>query len=469
MKKGYAIVVDGYSSGSLYAHSLKSHGIEAIHVRSYQCSVPFLTATHNPQLYKADIQFNNNYDDLLNEIRMVCGSKNICGVFIGTTSYVGFQLADTLAKSLNVPGNNPATTMQRVDKYLMNATLSNNNIPALRQLLTTNLQQLKDFFNTIKQPVLLKPLLSGGAEGIIICNTEQDLEHAFGTMQNITGNVYGSNNPTEYSNKVLAQEYLSGMEYVVCSFSQNGTHTITSVWKSVKRLICDGSTKARDYLELIDPESNPEYLKLSNYAKQALTCLGLENGPCNSDIILDDTRGPLLLEINPRIPGGMDPLAFLCGTGESFVEQTIKWTVFPETIPSNYQYSRLETVRCTALISYASGYISEFNPNTVSNLPTCIKTAIKPKQIGDVVGKTTDITNLTGMVYLSGNTAQVECDLNQVRTWEKSTFGDHISKRQPTIVHGWNKFKVPNSVKFATVALAVVASGAAIYANKPKI
>ena len=76
----------------------------------------------------------------------------------------------------------------------------------------------------------MKPLNSAGSDGVFVVNNVAEAETAFNhiiTMPNLFGDANTS---------VLIQEFLTGVEYVIDSYSYKGEHKCTGIWKYDKRL-----------------------------------------------------------------------------------------------------------------------------------------------------------------------------------------------------------------------------------------
>merc|ERR1712159_290241 len=130
----------------------------------------------------------------------------------------GVQLAEQLQAAMGFAERNSVrTSMLRRDKYPMQEALRKANLRAIKQMFAMSPEEV---FNWMKEagmefPLILKPAMGAGTEGVRKCNDADDVVHAFAVecesgKVNICGKVNAG---------LIAQEFLRGTEYVVDSFS----------------------------------------------------------------------------------------------------------------------------------------------------------------------------------------------------------------------------------------------------------
>ena len=77
--------------------------------------------------------------------------------------------------------------------------------------------------------VVVKPIESGGSDGVHKCDNLDQVKAAF-------DNVNGAINALGMVNEgILVQEFLDGSEYVIDSVSRDGVHKVVAVWVYEKR------------------------------------------------------------------------------------------------------------------------------------------------------------------------------------------------------------------------------------------
>ena len=302
-------VVDGFSSGNLYAPELRRRGFEVFHIQtSPEIPADFRASFHVGD-YNENWIFTGDVGELVGKIRAL----NPIGILAGTET--GVRLADELSEKLGLPSNGMALSSARRDKYLMIERLRSCGLAAASQFRTTSLKALLIWAERVaRYPVVVKPIESAGTDKVVICRSEADVARAF-------GDILGKTNRLGISNTaVLAQSYLSGPEYVIDTVSSSGHHLVTDVWAYEKSITVGGSPIYHS-ARLIDPKDT-SVLPLIQYFFRALDALGIQNGPAHGELI-QTPDGPTLVEVGARCAGAGFPKLVRGCTGYSQVEATV--------------------------------------------------------------------------------------------------------------------------------------------------
>ncbi len=242
----------------------------------------------------------------------ICKSENVNGVC--PTTEITIAVAAKLTSILGLNGN-PQEVADRITNKLANRRLVANvdgmNSPKFAEI---SCPDDVDRFS-FSFPIILKPeAFAGGKQGVIVVRTEDELINAF---------KFTSNNvKSRFNDKVLAEEFIiGGQEYSVESLSYKKKHYIVQITQkdSDKGLHCVelGHHQPAD----LSPEMS---VKVRKVISDSLTAIGLENGPCHSEIkIVNDKI--YLIEFNAR-PGGDHiswPMVEL-STGYPYIEGVVK-------------------------------------------------------------------------------------------------------------------------------------------------
>ena len=221
--------------------------------------------------------------------RMLSGSDVAC-VIAG--SEFGVPCADELSKILGLPGNDPSTTRDHTEKLCMHRALERAGLRSIRTSRIDSAEDLESFWRGT--PVVLKPTRSGGTVGFHLCRTLDECIEALGEIDGSVDWVGGGDNVA------IAQDFIEGPEYIVNTLSRDGVHRVTDMWAYHKQNV--GIGMAYDCaMTVTDPSEREE--ELARYALDVLRATGMSEGPAHLEI-KDDSRGPVLIEINARPMGG---------------------------------------------------------------------------------------------------------------------------------------------------------------------
>lgn len=278
------VIVDGYSSGALYAPELRKRGIMPLHVRSSPEVPEIFQGSFRPGDYAED--FRTADPAILETLLRPYAPQ---AVLAGTET--GVPLADVLSERLRLRTNGSALTACRRNKYKMIERLRECGVPVARQCLVDSLSGVAKAVEEIGLPLVMKPIDSAGGEGMRICETESEAEAAFLA-------IFGLKNSLGFYNRqVLAQEFLIGKEYFLDTVSLDGRSLLTDVGAYVK----EGKRRLYREIALVDFH-DPVIPDMLAYFLEVLRALGIENGPAHGEIILTPD-GPRLVEVGARPAG----------------------------------------------------------------------------------------------------------------------------------------------------------------------
>jgi len=402
------VLVDGYSSGSLLPAVLRERGWSCVHVASMPDPPPYFLTAYRPEDYVAHFSYHGDLEDLVSRLKRFKPRA----VLPGTES--GVVAADLIAAGLGLPGNDPATSMARRDKYEMHNRLKQAGLRSLDHFLATELDQLVEWAERGPWPVVVKPPASAGTDSVTFCDNADELRRIFERLHGAT-NQLGLRNDA-----VLAQRFVSGQEYFINGISGNGRHVITEIWRTEK-LRVPGAGYIYDRSVLFDP-TDPRMATIVDYVQRVLPALGVRYGAHHTELMVDDD-GPVLIECASRLSGGLnrpaanhgvgismlDLVANLVDQGESYVEQL--WHDPPRHRAPLWQVQFISDQEGVV----AESRYEELIPTLRST--TWLQRAPKP---GDRVTRTTDLYSSPGIVFMSHPDAAVmQADYETVRTWER--------------------------------------------------
>lgn len=422
------VVVDPYSSGKYLLMDLHKRGIPIIGVRSStKMSEQFLRAHDANSKYCVEMLEFEAMGSCLTRLVEAIEALPYAIVAVIPGSEPGVELANRLSHELALPSTNPVEKLPaRTDKAEMQEALRSHGIPAAKQFKSGDIEQLLSWARREEQwPLVAKPVGGAGSEGVFFCHSEDDIRAAH-------AHIIGNRSATGALNEQLAlQEFLAGDEYIVDTMSCGGKHICIAIWvyKKQKGLPWNPNAIMVQQQQIV-PASGEKQDELVKYVFSVLDAVGLQNGPCHTEIMFTK-RGPILVEVNARMHGLQGPRlieectgtskatytadALACG-GELFQQR------YQEMPTERYLYPLNKQCVMLMLISSVEGYLEVSLEDTLSamELPSVFEILPVVKK-GGYLPKTKDLPTLPGTVLLVHESMeQIEEDIQKIRDAEAS-------------------------------------------------
>lgn len=239
-----------------------------------------------------------------------------------------------VAQSMGLISNTEESIAITQSKFTQRQALQNAGIPVPHYYLIESSDDLKKV--ECNYPVIVKPVDSGGSQGIYKVEMPEELPDAY---------KYA----IEYSrtSKVIVEEFVDGREFSVEYISHKGKHYFLQVTDKV-------TSGAPRFVEMQhhQPADIPEELrnKIKGMVEAALTALKIENSASHTEIKLNSKGELYIIETGARMGGDYITSDLVrLSTGYDFVEGAIKLAVnkfevpqFPRPMFSGvYFYSKL--------------------------------------------------------------------------------------------------------------------------------
>lgn len=218
----------------------------------------------------------------------ICKKENVKGIL--ATTELTVKIASIVAKALDLPCNPPEVATNITNKGWVRE--KGKNFKYIKQPLFKHIIDIDEKFFPDSYPVIVKPVSFGGKRGITVAYSENEYRTAIEYAQK----VIGSRN----NDGIIIEQFLSsGQEYSVETLSFHGTHYVIQITQK-------DSSGAPHCVELGHHQPADLNTKMRSFVEQAiedmLTCVGVENGPCHTEIKIINGE-VFLIEINAR-PGG---------------------------------------------------------------------------------------------------------------------------------------------------------------------
>lgn len=403
----HAIVIDPFSSGRFLVDEFARRGIASVAVMSSGIPAHF-ASSFEPEKYAAVIDACDGVDALAADL---AGFRPCC---VMTGLETGIALMDELAARFGLPGNDPASSTIRRDKYLMQETIRAQGLRAVAQCKVERSDEALAWLDARdRYPVIVKPAASAGSDNIHLCATRDEALAAVRKVLD-ANNLFGAPNT-----HALVQEFLDGQEWVVDTVSCDGECLVTNVTKYKKLPNAQGKTVYR-HSAFLTPDMHA-HGELIRYAQSVIEALGIGLGAAHVELI-DTARGPVLVEVNARMHGG-DAVAVLRDYApftqlELSVDSHIAPVEFKRKAAQSMVYSR--HVIAHFLISRMAGevrqvmdkrHLAEIASYAGDHMP----------HLGDKLVVTDSLTSAPGYIWLaSENPTDLQNDQNTLVAWEET-------------------------------------------------
>ncbi|MFD8284715.1 pyridoxal-phosphate dependent enzyme [Streptomyces solisilvae] len=251
---------------------------------------------------------------VLDAVRGAAGGRTVAGAT--TTSDFYLEHTARLAGSLGLPGHAPATAAACRNKALTRAALQNAGVPQPAHAVVADIAGVPEAVARVGVPCVVKPVDGSGSQDVRWCPDEATaVEHAARVLA-VTENVRGQKSAGE----VLVEEFVGGAEYSVEMFCTGGEAVCVGVTRRTM-------TPLPHFVETghLFPAGLPaaRQAELAEAARQALKAVGFEHGPAHIEMRLTPV-GPVVIEINGRLAGGMIPEIVRAATGLDLLEQQVR-------------------------------------------------------------------------------------------------------------------------------------------------
>ncbi|KAL3774936.1 hypothetical protein ACHAW5_001298 [Stephanodiscus triporus] len=427
------IIMDGFSPyhGQYLSHAARHiYGAAVIHVLSdfitrYLYQVQEQTDHLSSRL--PDLERGSDVEDWFS---LLPSSMEICGIYCESDS--GLEDAERLGLALGLyphchDGMNPA----RRDKFLMNQVLSEEGgLDVVKQKSCRTLEQAEAFARELglseddnrqnSSPlVVVKPLRGVASDDVHLCSNFSTLREAFTKI--LHSPVFGSPTAAKHE-KVLVQEFATGIEYAVDVVCRDGERKVAALWRYDKRAV-NGAPFVYFATELISADQEGLEKEVCDYVFKALEALGVRWGLSHVEVIAETSpvtgkTRVRLVEVNCRQHNtDFSPLTNAC-IGYNALDlylsahldadniirhsQALHWDNIP-ALPSTHA--------CAAIIHFVShveGSISRIRFDIleeIHDLPSVMDVHVYPQfmEVGNPIQKTIDIRTDTGWAHLMNN------------------------------------------------------------------
>ncbi|HEY0143940.1 MAG TPA: ATP-grasp domain-containing protein [Thermoanaerobaculia bacterium] len=205
------------------------------------------------------------------------------------TSEYGLLASSMAARALGLPYTPLEAVANTRDKVRMRRVLESKGLAQVRFRSCTAVGEVRAFLDEIGGPIIVKPLLGTGSDGVSRVDSQEQVENAW----RITGAARSFGG-------VICEEYIDGPEFSIEAYLVDGEFFPVA--------ITDKQTDAR-FLEI--GHSQPTLLseqvqqQVFDKTREILLALGITHGVTHTEMRVSPTRGPVLIETHTRMGGDL--------------------------------------------------------------------------------------------------------------------------------------------------------------------
>jgi len=305
------------------------------------------------------------------------------------------QTVAGIAEALGLPGITMETARITADKLAMKVRLAEMGIPVPWFRSVGSVEELREAVAERGYPLIMKPVDSRGARGVVRLTAGVDLKREFRHTL--------SQSPTS---RVMVEEFIFGPQVSTESILVNG--------QAVTPGFVD---RNYEFLERFSPwiiengGQQPTALSVADRASVALTAenaaraLGIEMGTAKGDLVLGP-EGPIVIEMAARLSGG-----WLCtdqiplGTGVDFVGAAIRLSLGEQVVIDDVTPRTSQGVAIRYFFPEPGRVVKVGDVSSLESLPWVhrIDLAAAP---GDMVDVPTNHTERAGFVITVGDSSE---------------------------------------------------------------
>ncbi|CAM3376591.1 conserved hypothetical protein [Xenorhabdus nematophila ATCC 19061] len=346
LKKGYKVTFFRQSNAFFYQNNVYTQSVlERLH---------------------AIVDMQNDTDD--NEIAHLLGNilrhESIDGVIAPLDR--SLEAVAEACKRCDIPFTNLQGVKNARDKSKARAILREHHVPTIRSWVAYTPDEANAIFTQYTSPFIFKPVSGFDSLHAVKVSTHEEVTKAAMDILNAGKNIAQPYREI-FSRGILIEEFLSGMLISAEVGIYNGLFF---------PFMISGRSQSRfnECIELgsLMPAalSNEQKIECFEYAKSVCRALVLDHGIFHIEMMYTKT-GPILVEANPRLMGGVMPEIYHQATGESIYPALFTIAMCSNDPISISMANRAVTVR--KIMPLADGIISDdFYIDDIKNNPNLV-------------------------------------------------------------------------------------------------
>ncbi|MER9475352.1 lyase family protein [Mesorhizobium sp. M0520] len=239
--------------------------------------------------------------------------RRLAGIYSSSDYFVEAASRAATAMGLRAANSEAIATCRNKWKQAVELQRQLITIPATR--VATSVRDVENILTQVTLPVVVKPVSGSGSSGVRLCDSATAATKAFESAKNALLDQVDLTSPD-----ILVQQYVAGKEYSAEIISYDGAPHCLGILAKHKGPFPSFVEIGHDFPA---PLREPVLKELASFAAGAVSALGLEFGPAHVEFVIA-ASGPVIIEVNPRLAGGMIPVMLSHTLGTSVLDMVIK-------------------------------------------------------------------------------------------------------------------------------------------------
>ncbi|RWN24975.1 acetyl-CoA carboxylase biotin carboxylase subunit family protein [Mesorhizobium sp.] len=307
------ILVEGHRSiGLLYVKAAQRLGLHTITLSADPVQYDYLAA-ESLEAIRVD---TDDFDALMRECSRLRATYDIAGItgFSGLDESI-YATVGRLCRHFDLPGPDPASIERCCDKFTQRQLLAAAGIPMPAYRLAADATGVESSAMELGLPVIVKPAVGSGSCGVRLCRNVDEL--AKHTAYLLAGELTSESSP-----RILIEEFAQGPQYSADTMGNEVIAVGAADFERPPNFVVRGSifpAQLTDY----------EYKRIVDVSLSCLGALDLGWGPANIEFRWTE-RGPVVIEVNPRLPGWTTPRLIQLAYGIDPIAEHLKLVIGEE-------------------------------------------------------------------------------------------------------------------------------------------
>ncbi|WP_217551464.1 ATP-grasp domain-containing protein [Streptomyces sp. GbtcB6] len=255
------------------------------------------------------VEIGDVESELIGALRQIQARRTIDAVL--TTSEPAVMPTVRAAQELGIRGTSVSSMETAVNKDRCRDALHAAGIRSARHARVDSLREAIEVMHALAMPLVVKPSRSAGKEGVAIIRSEDELAEYFEALPTSRQAMHQALD-TWISNQLLVEEFVEGVLYSAEIIANDGDLEIFMI---ARREQATHNPLVEVAAVLPAGLTDAEQRTVDTYMRDVFAELGLTVGVYHVEFIMS-SGGPVLVEVNGRMMGGMAPFVYRHITGD---------------------------------------------------------------------------------------------------------------------------------------------------------